>query len=50
MIVKKMWMKMDFNNHDLSNIVAYTKEISYEGYYLFGFIPLYIKQINVKYK
>lgn len=47
MIVKKLWIKKIYGNMDLGS--KHTKTVTSVGFFLFGIIPLYIKQIDVKY-
>jgi hypothetical protein len=47
MIVKKMWTTKDNNNRDFGHIML--KTTSYSGWFLFGFIPLYIKATYTSY-
>jgi hypothetical protein len=47
MIVKKLWIKSFARNKDLGYWM--TKEVHYEGFFLFGIIPLYIRENKVNY-
>jgi len=50
MIVHKLWMTQKYNGNGFN---GYTQkkfaEFTREGWYLFGFIPLYIRTREVKY-